>query len=272
MPDSRKYYTGDVINPLIGLQYVEGGLPPNAKLKVTVSRPDASVGNVLSQEKLGAAVVVDADTIPPRQGTLMAIEQRTGKPVVSYTQQTFDLFDDVIHTNFPEPAGVFGNPLKDLLTMEGNYTFHFQASYGDTCTATRELLWSLHVDPSIDPSRTTVTTNVSGGTGTITLVPKDMYGNNLGPGRGDGLTITGAPGTTVTGPIRDNGDGSYTVPVNWDPSSGDSPGVVIGQTSRPPVVVRDPKVAGKDRCRKWKILFWLMALVALVLLLLWLLK
>jgi len=272
MPDTAKYFTGDVVNPLVGLQYIQGGLPPNAKLKVTVSRPDTSVGNLLSQEKLGPPVVIDSDTIPPRQATLMAIETRTGKPVVGYTQQAFDLFDDVIHTNSPEPAGLFGNPLKDLLTMEGNYTFHFQATYGDTCTATRELLWSLHVDPGIDSSRTTVTTNVSGGTGTITLVPKDKYGNNLGPGRGDGLSITGAPGTTVTGPVRDNGDGSYTVPVSWDPSSEDGTGVVIGQPGRPPVVVHDPKVKGKDRCSKWKFLFWLMLLIALVLLLLWVLK
>ena len=272
MPDTAKYYTGDVINPLVGLQYLQGGLPPNAKVKVTVSRPDASVGNLLSQEKLGPPVVINADTIPPRQATLMAIEARTGKPVVGYAQQNYDLFDDVVNTNSPEPAGLFGNPLKDLLTMEGNYTFHFQATYGDTCTAARELLWSLHVDPGIDPSLTTITSSVSGGTGTITLVPKDKYGNNLGPGRGDGLSITGAPGTIVTGPVRDNGDGSYTAPVNWNPSSGNSPGVVIGQPSRPPVVVHDPNVPGRDRCRKWKVLFWLMVLVALVLFLLWLLK
>ena len=73
MPDTAKYYTGDVINPLVGLQYLQGGLPPNAKVKVTVSRPDASVGNLLSQEKLGPPVVINADTIPPRQATLMAI-------------------------------------------------------------------------------------------------------------------------------------------------------------------------------------------------------
>jgi hypothetical protein len=46
---------------------------------------------------------------------------------------------------------VFGNPLKDLLTVEGNYTFHFEATYGEGCTATRELRWSLHVDVGIDP-------------------------------------------------------------------------------------------------------------------------
>lgn len=271
MPDTAKYYTGDVINPLVGLQYLRGGLPPNAQVKVTVSRPDASAGNLLSQEKLGAAGVIDADTIPPRQATLMAIEQRTGRPVVGYTQQTFPLFDDPEHTSSPEPGGIFGNPLKDLLTMEGNYTFHFQASYGAGCTATRELLWSVHVDPGVDPSRTVVTVNISGGTGTITVVPKDKYGNNLGPGRGDGFTVTGVPGTTVTGPVKDNGDGSYTVPVSSDPSPGNDPGVVIGQPGRPPVVVHGSG-SGKGRCIKWKILFWIMVLVALLLLLFCILK
>jgi hypothetical protein len=202
----------------------------------------------------------------------MAIESRTGKPVVGYTQQTFDMYGDIVHTGAFEIAGLFGNSFKDLLTVGGDYTFHFQASYGDTCTATRELIWSLHVEPGIDPSTTTVTTDVSEGRGTITLVPKDKYGNNLGPGIGDGLSITGVPGTILTGPVRDNGDGSYTAPVNWDPGSGNSPGVIIGQPSRPPVAVHDPKLPGRDRCRKWKLLFWLMALVALVLFLLWLLK
>jgi len=273
MPDNAKYYTGDVINPLVGLTYLQGGLPPNANVKVTVSRPDASEGNLLSQQKLGPSIVIDADTIPPRQATLMAIEGATGKPIVGYTQQTFDMFGDIIHTGALEAAGIFGNTLKDLLTMEGNYTFHFRASYGDTCIATRELLWSLHVDPGIDPLSTTTTTNVSGGAGTITLLPKDIYGNNLGPGRGDGLSITGASGTTVTGPVRDNGDGTYTIPVSWDRSSGDSPGVVIGQPSRPPTIVHDQKVKGEDRRgRIWKILFWLMLLIALILLLLWILK
>jgi hypothetical protein len=272
IPDSRRYFTGDTINPLVGLQYRQGGLPPNAKLQVTVSRPDASVGNLLSQEKLGGAVVIDLDTIPPRQATLMAIEKKTGKPVVGYTQLTFDLFDDIASTGSPEPAGIFGNRLKDLLTVEGEYTFHFRATYGAACTATRERLWSLHVDPSIDPSRTGVTVNVSGGTGTITVVPRDKYGNNVGPGRGDGISITGAPGTTVRGPVRDNGDGSYTVAVTWDPSSGNSPGVIIGQPGRPPVVVNGPKAVEEDRCRIWKILFWIVLLVALILLVLWIVK
>jgi Trypsin-like peptidase domain/von Willebrand factor type A domain len=272
MPDRTGYYTGDAINPLVGLQYAQGGLPPNAKLKVTISRPDTSIGNLLSQEKLGPATVIDADTIPPRQSTLAAIESRTGRPVVGYTQQTFDLGDDVVSTNSPEPAGVFGNPLKGFLTVEGEYTFHCVASYGDTCTVARELLWSVHVEPGVDGSRTGVTVNVSGGTGTIILVPRDPYGNNLGPGRGDGLSVTGTPGTTITGPVTDNGDGSYTVPVKVNPTAGSPPGVVIGQPGRQPVVVTPTGHAGEDPCRKWKLWLWLLLLLVVVLLVLWILK
>jgi hypothetical protein len=96
----------------------------------------------------------------------------------------------------------------------------------------------VHVDPGVDPSQTVVTVDVSGGIGTITVIPKDKYGNDLGPGRGHGFTVTGVPGTTVTSTVKDNRDGSYTVPVN---------------------------------CRKWKILFWIAVAVAVILLLLLLL-
>jgi hypothetical protein len=74
----------------------------------------------------------------------------------------------------------------------------------------------------------------------------------------------------VTGPVTDNGDGSYTVPVTSDPSVG-NPGVIIGQPGRPPVIVHGPE-SGKDRCANWKIRFWIMVLVALLLLLFCILK
>jgi hypothetical protein len=37
-------------------------------------------------------------------------------------------------------------------------------------------------------------------------------------------------------------------------------------------VVNDPKATGKTRSQKWKTLFWLMLLVALILLVLWIVK
>ncbi len=129
------------------------GPPDNAKVRVTVTRPTVSVGNVLTQAKLVQPTTVDADTIPPRQATLMALETASHKPVVTYTDETFDLADDPASARGAfEPAGLFGKELKDLLTIEGNYTFHFQASYGLGCTSVRELLCSLHVDVGVDPA------------------------------------------------------------------------------------------------------------------------
>src|SRR5260370_30252583 len=60
MPDSARYFTGDVINPLIGLQYLEAGRPPNAKRQVTVSLPAASLRNLLSHTKLATTPVSNA--------------------------------------------------------------------------------------------------------------------------------------------------------------------------------------------------------------------
>ena len=197
--------------------------------------------------------------------------KKTGKPAITYATQTFDLFDDGDHGDGAmEPDGIFGNPLVGLLKTEGSYTFQAVATYGDTCTATREVFWAVHVDVGIDPGQTVVTVNLSGNSGTVTITPKDVYGNNLGPGRGDGFTVTGVPGTTVTGPVTDNGDGTYTVPVSWNPGSGTDPGVVVGQPGRPPVVLGSK--GKKDHCRKWKLLVWLLLFLVLILLLLLLLK
>lgn len=267
-PDST-YYTGDKINPLVRLRNTDGTTPRNARVKLTVTTPVNGAGNVLTQAKLGSATTLGGDTIPARQSTLRALEAASGTPAITYVDRDFDLFDDSRHEDGAmEPDGIFGNPLTDLLKTEGNYTFRAVATYGDQCTATREMLWSLHVDVGISPTHTDVTVNFTGtrpdgqSSGTVTITPRDPYGNNLGPGRADGILVTGVPGTTVTGPVKDNGDGSYTIPIAWDPGSGQGAGVVVSQPGRPPVVAQ-PRP--KHGCREWEFLFWLVVLLALIL-------
>lgn len=243
-PDTRRYYTGDPINPIVLVRYDNGGWPEGMKVAMTVTRPDAGVGNVLSQAGLGSAGTLDGDTIPPRHATLLAIESASGRPVARYTEMTFDLSDDAANTDgLFESGSTFGKAMSDLLTVEGNYTFHARATYGKDCAGMRELAWSIHVDVGIDGGQTTVTTNPlgprpdGGECVRMTFTPRDKYGNLLGPGRCDSFTIEPQPGSTPSSGVTDLGNGSYRIDVCTDPDSLEPPRIGVVQPGRPAVVV-----------------------------------
>lgn len=247
LEDTRRYYTGDRINPQILIRQANGGWPENLAARLTITRPDAGAGNVLSAAGLGAPGTLDADAIPARQATLQAIERATGRPAVRYTETTIDLADDAANTEgLFESGGTLGKSLDDLLAVEGNYTFHAQATYGEACAGRRELTWSIHVDVGIDPGRTTVTSvplppGPGGGSCVrVTFTPRDRYGNLLGPGRGDSFTLEPRPGSHPAGPVTDLGNGAYQVDVYSDPDSLEPPGFGIVQPGRPPAVVTTP--------------------------------
>lgn len=277
MPIARRYYTGDTLNPLVALKFRDGTHPHHAKMEVEVNFPATSVGNILTTARLREPITVAADTIPARQATLLALENQTKKPAVDFKQQTFELFDDPESTNgFFEPAGIFGKELKDLLKTEGNYTFRFKATYGEGCVATRELFWTLHVNTGIDPALTDITHNVTSALPDgkrlvkIDFIPRDKYGNHVGPGRLEGLSITGIAGTTPKEHPQDNRDGSYSVTAVWDPSVAAAPGIVVTQPGRSPVVVQPSgaKPPGTGELDSQPSQFWFWVLLILVLLLL----
>ena len=142
-----------------------------------------------------------------------------------------------------EPDGVFNSRLKRSHRVEGTYHFRAVATYGTGCRASREAIWSLHVEPGIDPVRSGVTlvdvTAVPGGSrGTLVIVPRDVYGNPLGPGRGGVFTVSPMPGVQINGTVKDRGDGSYGIPVTWGSSV--PPGVVVQQPDRDPVPLAPP--------------------------------
>lgn len=279
MPISRRYYTGDTISPTVALKFRDGTHPHHAKMEVEVSTPAQSVGNILTSSRLREPITIDADTIPARQATLLALEAQTKKPAVDFKQQTFELFDDPASTNgFFEPSGVFGGELKELLTTEGNYTFRFRATYGEGCMATRELFWTLHVNTAIDPSKTDITSTVISdlrdGTRLVKIdfIPRDRYGNHVGPGRLESLSINGTAGTTPKEAPEDNRDGSYSVVATWDPSVSPAPGIVVSQPDRPPAIVQQPAgptlgTGPTTQPQQSNVWFWILLILVLLLLL-----
>jgi hypothetical protein len=179
---------------------------------------------------------------------MQAIEASTGKPVANYVDQAFDLSDDASSNSCFEGGGTFGKVFGDLLTVEGNFTFHAKASYGVECAGMREAAWSVHVEIGIDPGKTTVSTTPlppapdGGNRVHFTFTPRDRYGNLLGPGQGGAFTVEPQPGSTPGGPVIDNGDGSYGVNISSDPDSLEPPRIGIAQPDRPPVVIGPAKV------------------------------
>ena len=242
-PEAQYVYTGDDISPLIRVRHADGSWPEDVEIELTVQRPDAGVGNLVSEAGLATETPVDGDLIPARQTTLKAIEQSTGQPAVRYIEQTFVLKDDAANTRGSfEGAGSAGIALQDFLRVDGNYTFHARAKYG-LCRGTRELVWSTLVDVGIDPGRTDVTTDPLG-TGPdgsecqrMTFTPRDKYGNRLGPGRASDLAISARPGSNITGPVLDLRNGAYQIDFCWDPASTTPPGIVVGQPGRDQVPV-----------------------------------
>ena len=274
MADRKRYYTGNDYNPLVRLFYPNHISPAHAKVKLEVKRPTQSLGNILKENGLGQNSQVSGDTIPPVYSTLTAIKNQNNGNLVNYENLTFGLFDDGGHDDGAmESDGIFGNPLQDLFNAEGLYSFRAIAHFGHDCEASREVAWSVYVDSKVDENNTGIdsTNNGDDGNGkqdwTVTLTPKDQYGNFLGPGRLDVLDVTGTFGTDITGGVKDNGDGTYSVDVKVDPSKIDEPGVVVNQPGSDPAVFCKPKEIIQPVKPKYPFWFWVLIFILLLIIL-----
>jgi hypothetical protein len=269
VPQPVRYYTGDTVNPLVHLGYEAGGAPADAAVSISITGPDRSVGTYLSEQRLGAPRTVDGDTVPSREATLLTHEQSGVAPIRQVAKQTAVLSGEPADTRGAfEHGGLFGIELQDLLSVDGDYTVHAVAAYGDGCQARRELFWSLSAQVGIDPDATKTEVSTTGpGSCEVTITPQDRFGNKIGPGAVGGFDVSGLPGATVTGSVVDNGDGSYTVPASWNPSD-KFPGLVVTQPGRVPITVAQPSTSGATSCLPWALLLILIVVVIVLLVLL----
>jgi len=268
LPQPARHYTGDPIRPAVHLGYDGGGSPEDATIQLDIVGPDRSAGTFLSEQKLTGPRTIDGDTVPSRQATLLSAEEAGSAPIGDAAKLTVPMSNAPAATGYFEAGGVYAAHLPDLLTVDGDYTFHASAIYGDGCTARREVFWSLHAEVGIDPDATEVEVATTGpGRGEVTFTPQDRFGNRVGPGAGDRFDVTPVRGASLDGSPVDNGDGSYTVPVSWDPN-GTFPGLTITQPGRPPVTVAQPSPSGGAGCLPWSLLLAMVAVVIVLLVLL----
>lgn len=273
-PQRKYYYTGEAYNPMIAIVKSDGYRAPNGKVSLYISKPLDGTGNILSKHGFeNTPGEMDGDFIPARISSLKKLEARQkGQPLINYGSQVVSLVDEGSHWDGAmEPDGIFGINLPDLFRHEGHYTFRAVAQWGDGCTGSREISWSVHVLPGIDPGMTTVTTETVTALGggkqriRITFIPKDKFGNLLGPGRPGSFSLSAASGTVLSGgSVKDYGDGKYSVIADYDPSSGNPPGLVVSQPGREPAVVT-PQDSKPRKCRDWT---WLIAFLLLIIVIL----
>ncbi|MFL7871943.1 MAG: trypsin-like peptidase domain-containing protein [Anaerolineales bacterium] len=239
----RRVYTGDPINPLVGLHY-PNGTSPEANVTLTIEAPAVALGHLVVEHGLRPPASA-ADATNAFYATLQDIARQSGDVLTVPTSTiTVPLFDDGTHNDGAmEPDGIYNHCLENLTRVEGTYQFRAVAKYGKYCASTRETQWAVHVEPGIDPDRS-VTSMVDvvempdGRHGTLVITPRDRYDNPLGPGRGDSFTVMPLPGVVLNGNVRDRGDGSYGVNIVWDVSVSAIPGVLVSQPDRDPIVIR----------------------------------
>ncbi|MCH9647443.1 MAG: trypsin-like peptidase domain-containing protein [Deltaproteobacteria bacterium] len=259
-------YTGDTLRPRVGLHY-PNRTAPKATVELTIDTPDAALGAVVAENGL-VEPVIDEDPLSPFQATVQRIASSPGGLPIPRRKTSVSLHDHGEHDDGAlEPDGIYGNILEEITRFEGTYEFHAKATYGEGCVATREVFWSVHVEPSIDSGQSTLDLIDSGvgeggrRKGVLVIFPRDHHGNPLGPGRSDRFTVSPLPGGTLGSHPEDRGDGSYGVDVDWDATVLPSPGIIVSQPDRDPVVITSEADSGpalpSAGCSGW--MFWLLA-------------
>ncbi|MEV6386892.1 hypothetical protein [Nocardia xishanensis] len=130
----RRVYTGDVVDPMLGLHYPDRTTPHGASVSLTIDAPGVALGELTTQADL-AAPVISGDAVDSFHATLQSIAKSAGGelPVATSTIPV-PLFDDGMHRDGAmESDGIFNNPLKDLTKAEGTYHFRAVATYGEKC-------------------------------------------------------------------------------------------------------------------------------------------
>jgi hypothetical protein len=220
--DRDLHFTGEPI--LLSAELLERGRPISAdEVIVTVTRPEAGVGNILSEPWAvdGSPLDLHPDTIHnARAARLAHLQLRFDGPLVGYSDDVIALYDDGLHGDGLAGDGVWADYYTQT-TLEGVYTFRFQASatthLGEVATREKTVSTAVAVR-MIDPEESIVwiTRTPLGMMGEgllyrVSIFPRDSLGNYLGPGYANSISFAiSAESVQYVGPVTDNNAGGYS--------------------------------------------------------------
>jgi hypothetical protein len=240
--DTIRTGTGDSMRVVANVLY-DGkplaGLPAGA-IRVRIQRPPEGLGTILHDSKVdvgsGNSVTPTGDILTPYDRKLGRL---TGPSLVSRVLPK----DFASIALLEEKRGVYANTFAQT-SVPGVYGFDVVLDWDDPRTGhvRREERVEQHVKVTPDPTASVLTaTNNGGGTFTISVTPRDRFGNYMGPGYGSivkaTLRSTGTLGNRGIAVDTDQ-SGNYTFTVTGVPS-GQTPsvditvdGVLIGNSAK----------------------------------------
>lgn len=211
--------TGDSV--LLKAQLTRSGmLLTGAKIDVYGDVPIAGFGNVMHQgavslKDLKKDLATNSDPVSLIDQKLRILRDLAGGEVLLREESGFQLFDDGLHGDGQANDGVYANSFVDT-KVQGSYNFRFVASdipAGGGLTTTREWTKALYAEVSIDPDHSDISikrlgTTADGNKYYASVVPRDRFGNYLGPGH-DVVAAVVVPGAERKVQLVDNINGIY---------------------------------------------------------------
>jgi hypothetical protein len=240
------HYTGEPLKPVFRIREsywpVDGY--DSVEAKVTIERPLTSVG------RLGAEVGVSqrpeplkGDQVDPRVAALLRYAAGRREPLIRTAIETYPLNDNGRDGDNYANDHYYSVSLPGIAKVDGQYRLHavFTFKKGG-CTFQREAESSIYVEAGIDQEGTKVergkTTRAQDGryTEQVRFIPRDAFGNPVGPGRRSAFELSTIGDVKVQGELREDGKGGYEVTVSWTDRQG-KPQLLIRQPTRKDVTI-----------------------------------
>ena len=183
-------------------------LPPDA-IRVRIQRPQDGLGNILRKIPVSPKIPVSSDPQTAYQAKLDF--------AALSNPHIFDLIvpSDFVTVSMQEDGNGVYSTVFDNTAIPGAYAFNVTLDWNDDRTGQvhREERLEDTVKVRIDPVRSTVDTVRNGTTATVTVTPRDSFGNYLGPGYASlvKVRVVGVEREIPPTPVDPDLTGTYTV-------------------------------------------------------------
>ncbi len=219
--DRDSYSTGDTVTITAAITEAGSPLKGLTDVRVVVSAPEDGQGNWLVKNKVSAAelakipVKLESEPLLPFQRKARYLTEIRKVPFPGHkVSQGVRLYDDGTHGDKLAGDGVYTNRFSNT-KVEGVYSFHVLAS-GGTKGGNR-----FHRDRRIQKYVTVKVSSIGSIVDIVKILkleaykyydlaitPRDAFGNYLGPGHANVLSLRTPQGRAV-GSLVDNFDGTY---------------------------------------------------------------